>query len=460
MPTREKFGKSGDLEYDGKRKGKVGGDKQNSRLQEIFYYLSEDTKGSGGKKGFSVRDHRNNYKGKLDDMMDNITNSRMNHTGHISRNTKTRSFLPARGGSDYVSRRIAENFAAHQPTELLFEEASKSVLEDKTPKSATVSKGTGGQIGKRITFKNRDPPNDFSQFQAESARNKKDSWVNDKDTSDPANPFLANLPKAQKFSIKFQALDPLTPGAPEPGPKPSPPEQTYQTGLTLKVPLDTETGPTPGVSLSQIPTHPSTSISLLNFDRFQNPIDTYQYTILDTSPYFPYPVLTNEITVQENTTLPPNPQHHPHHPRPPQIQLSLQNLDLPTKPPSPPPIPPNQPSTVDLSDPQTPKKNMVRGMSIDMGSIPEEDVGDEPNWSRDTEGEGEGEGSVEGTEDKRMFTSGGDGKELDGQTSVLSGSKVSGDGSVGEDEVRDSKDVLGDDGYEKVDPHPNPRSEN
>lgn len=103
---------------------------------------------------------------------------------------------------------------------------------------------------------------------------------------------------------------------------------------------------------------------------------------------------------------------------------------------------------------------MVRGMSIDMGSIPEEDVGDEPNWSRDTEGEGEGEGSVEGTEDKRMFTSGGDGKELDGQTSVLSGSKVSGDGSVGEDEVRDSKDVLGDDGYEKVDPHPNPRSEN
>jgi hypothetical protein len=255
MQTRERFGKGDDLSEDGKRRDKVGGSNQNSRLQEIFYYLSEDTKTPlNGKKGFSVRDHKKDYKRKLDDMMDNITGNRLCHTGHISKNTKTRSFLAARGGSDYVSRRIAENFAAHQPTELLFEDSNTSLLEDKTPKSPATSKGTGGLFGKKITSKTKDFPNDFSQGQPESARTNKDSYLNNnpnsQDPADPPNPFLANLPKTQMFSIKFQPVNPSTPELSDSTPDADPPTQTPKKIPMLKVPFDTPPPLTSKITIS------------------------------------------------------------------------------------------------------------------------------------------------------------------------------------------------------------------
>jgi hypothetical protein len=80
-------------------------------------------------------------------------------------------------------------------------------------------------------------------------------------------------------------------------------------------------------------------------------------------------------------------------------------------------------------------------MSVDMGSIPEEDVDSEPNWSSSAD-----KNSVDGEVDRRIFTSAGDGEELHTQTSVLSGSKLSKDKSV---ESGKGKVVLGSDGYSK-----------
>jgi hypothetical protein len=168
-------------------------------------------------------------------------------------------------------------------------------------------------------------------------------------------------------------------------------------------------------------------------------VDTYQYTVVDGDNY---PVLTNEIKVQENIALPTKNLYQKSQLAQISEQVLIvpknQNLDLPTETGSSRLASLNANFVGEISAADR-GLGLVRGMSVDMGSIPEEDVDSEPNWSYSSN-----KNSVDEEVDKRMFTSAGDGKELDNITSVLSGSKLSKDKSV---ESSKGGGVAGSHGY-------------